>query len=93
MHDVNRNPMSRTYQEEVKTQLNKVVARIRLAPHLLVPGFDSGTVPHRPDVQGDNRQWEIPDLVFRRPVYRWSRLRDQNSLLSRMTVRRPPDRL
>ena len=50
-----------------------------LAPHLPVPGFDSGTVPHHPDVQGENRQCEIPDPVFRGRVRRWSRVRDRNS--------------
>ena len=44
-----------------------------LAPHLPVHGVDSGALPHRPDVQGDNRECEIPDLVLCGPVYRWSR--------------------
>ena len=64
-----------------------------LVPHLPVPGVDSGTVPHRRDVQGDSWQWECPDVVLCGPVCRWSRLRDRTSLLSRMTVRRPLDHL
>ena len=64
-----------------------------LVPPLPEHGVDSGAVPQRPDVEGDNRECKILVRVLCGPVYRWSRLQDQTLLLSRMTVRWPLDHL